>query len=89
MSHYHADAWGGTALDDFYGGVLPQQAIVPSNGELVQGQWDEDVEVPDAKFCISTSAKTDKQCRAYPKKGELHCIYHLHRVKASVDGADT
>ena len=91
-NRYYADAWGGAQVDEYMaakvGGSAPKSALCPSTAHLTQSQWD-DTEIPDQQFCMSTSSKTNMQCRAYKVKNEEHCTFHLKRIKReSSDGAE-
>ena len=86
-AHYPAHAWGGIQVDAYINGAAPSSTLAPTGAVAVGGAWDE-AEVLDERFCQSISMKTEKQCRAYPKKGSAHCIYHSPRVSAD-DGANS
>lgn len=84
---YSAHAWGGVQADAYDAKGNPQTSIAPSSAEPVQAPYD-GTEIPDEHRCQSISDKTGVQCKAWPKRGEAHCIYHLHRVRKAQEGAD-
>lgn len=85
---YPADAWGGVQADAYSGGSASPRALHPSSAQWSEAVWD-DTEIPDQQFCMSTSSKTEMQCRAYKVKGEEHCVFHLKAIKrAADDGAE-